>query len=197
MASDDDKQEEEEFEDIPSKVEGDASEVGNTSAQGKFEKLKKSVKESSKEGRKKRKKENKKKGEEEEKKKENNKQEKKKKRKEEEKKIRKRTPSPSPPPSSSSSSSSSSSENGDDDDEYYGTRTPKQTIKPMPKHKAKNDYKSVSFNYDSLDTKSKDDVTIPVGKLPQFDGTNFAKWKHMMKAYLIGLSLELWNIVGF
>jgi hypothetical protein len=46
-----------------------------------------------------------------------------------------------------------------------------------------------------LDTKSKDDVTIPVGKLAQFDGTNFAKWKHMMKAYLTGLSLELWNIV--
>jgi ATP-dependent Clp protease ATP-binding subunit ClpA len=169
--------------------------VANTSAQEKFEKLKKAVKESSKEGSKKSKKENKKKEEEEEKKKEDNKQEKKKKRKKEEKKRRKRTPSPSPPPSSSSSSSSSSSENGDDDDEYYGTRIPKRTINPKPKHKAKNDYKSVSFNYDSLDTKSKDDVTIPVGKLPQFDGTNFAKWKHMMKAYLTGLSLELWNIV--
>jgi hypothetical protein len=46
-----------------------------------------------------------------------------------------------------------------------------------------------------LDTKSKDDVTIPIGKLPQFDGTEFAKWKHMMKDYLTGLSLELWNIV--
>jgi hypothetical protein len=46
-----------------------------------------------------------------------------------------------------------------------------------------------------LETKSKDDITIPVGKLPQFDGTNFAKWKHMMKAYLNSLSLELWNIV--
>jgi hypothetical protein len=53
MASDDDKQEEEDFEDIPSEVEGDASEVGNTSAQEKFEKLKKAVKESSKEGSKK------------------------------------------------------------------------------------------------------------------------------------------------
>jgi hypothetical protein len=31
MASDDDKQEEEDFEDIPSEVESDASEVGNTS----------------------------------------------------------------------------------------------------------------------------------------------------------------------
>jgi hypothetical protein len=60
---------------------------------------------------------------------------------------------------------------------------------------SKDDYRSVSFNYDSLETKSKDDITIPVGKLPQFDGTNFSKWKHMMKAYLTGLSLELWNIV--
>jgi hypothetical protein len=193
MTSDDNKQEEEEFEDIQSEVEGDASEVGNASAQEKFEKLKKVVKESSKEESKKSKKENKKEEEKEERKKEDNKQEKKKRK--EEKKRRKRTPSPSPPPSSSSSSSSSSSENGDDDDEYYGTRIPKRTIKPKSKHKAKNGYKSVSFNYDSLDTKSKDDVTIPVRKLPQFDGTNFAKWKHMMKAYLTGLSLELWNIV--
>jgi hypothetical protein len=194
MASEDEKQEEEEFEDLPSEVEGYASEVGNTSAQEKFDKLKKAVKESSKENSKKNKKEDKKKEKEEEKKKEDNKQEKKK-RKKEEKKRRKRTPSPSPPPYSSSSSSSSSSENGDDDYEYYGTRIPKRTIKTKPKHKAKDDYRSVSFNYDSLDTKSKVDVTIPIGKLPQFDGTNFAKWKHMMKAYLTGLSLELWNIV--
>jgi hypothetical protein len=48
MASGDDKQEEEEFEDIPSEVDGDVSEVGNTSAQEKFDKLKKEVKESSK-----------------------------------------------------------------------------------------------------------------------------------------------------
>jgi hypothetical protein len=180
MESGDDKQEEEEFEDLPSDVEGDASEVGNTSAQEKFDKLKKAVKESSKDNDKKSKKEDKKKEKEDEKKKEGIKQEKKKKGKKEEKKRRKRTLSPSP----SSSSSSSSCENGDGDDEYYGTRIPKRTLKPKPKAKSKNDYRSVSFNYDSLETKSKDDITIPVGKLPQFDGTNFAKWKHMMKAYL-------------
>jgi hypothetical protein len=150
MASGDDKQEEEEFEDLPSDVECDASEVGNTSTQEKFDKLKKAVKESSKDDGKKNKKEDKKKEKEEEKKKEYSNLEKKKKRMKEEKKRRKRTPSPSSSPSSSSSSSSSSSEN---------------------------------------------DITIPVGKLPQFDGTNFAKWKHMMKAYLTGFSLELWNIV--
>jgi hypothetical protein len=47
-SSGDDKIEEEEFEDLPSDVEGDASEVGNTSAQEKFDKIKKAVKESSK-----------------------------------------------------------------------------------------------------------------------------------------------------
>jgi hypothetical protein len=182
MASGYDKQEEEEFEDLPSEVEGDASEVGNTSAQEKFDKLKKAVKGSSKDNGKKSKKEDKKKEKEEEKKKEDNKQEKKKKRKKEEKKRRKRTPSPSPSPSSSS-------ENGDRDDEYYDTRIPKRTLKPKPKPKAKskNDYRSVYFNYDSLETKSKDDISIPVGKLPQFDGTNFAKWKHMMKAFEFGV----------
>jgi chromatin remodeling complex protein RSC6 len=90
MASEDDKQEEEEFEDLPSDVEGDASEVGNTSAQEKFDKLKKAVKESSKDNGKKSKKENKKKEKEEEKKKEDSKQEKKKKGKKEEKKRRKK-----------------------------------------------------------------------------------------------------------
>jgi hypothetical protein len=46
MASGGDKIEEEEveFEDLLSDVEGDASEVGNTSAQEKFDKIKKAVK---------------------------------------------------------------------------------------------------------------------------------------------------------
>jgi hypothetical protein len=48
MSSGDDKKEEEEFEDIPSEVDGDASEVRNTTAQQKFDKLKKSKKEDKK-----------------------------------------------------------------------------------------------------------------------------------------------------
>jgi hypothetical protein len=39
MASGDDKKEEEAFGDLPSEVDGDASEIGNTSAQEKFDKL--------------------------------------------------------------------------------------------------------------------------------------------------------------
>jgi hypothetical protein len=38
-------------------------------------------------------------------------------------------------------------------------------------------------------------INVPVGKLPYFDGTNFAKWKHLMRAYLIGLHLGIWDVV--
>jgi len=37
-------------------------------------------------------------------------------------------------------------------------------------------------------------INVPVGKLPHFDGTNFAKWKHLMRAYLIGLHPGIWKI---
>ena len=33
------------------------------------------------------------------------------------------------------------------------------------------------------------------GKLSCFDGTNFAKWKHLMRAYLVGLHPGIWEIV--
>ena len=38
-------------------------------------------------------------------------------------------------------------------------------------------------------------INVPVGKLPHFNGTNFAKWKHLMRAYLIGLHPGIWEIV--
>ena len=38
-------------------------------------------------------------------------------------------------------------------------------------------------------------INVPVGKLPHFDGTNFAKWKHLMRAYLIGLHPGIWEVV--
>jgi hypothetical protein len=86
---------------------------------------------------------------------------------------------------------SSESKNGDDEDEYYAQRIPKRSLKSKPK----KSYSSVSFNYDSISLPTNHHINIPVGKLPPFDGTNFAKWKYMMKAYLTGLHPELWNIV--
>jgi hypothetical protein len=85
----------------------------------------------------------------------------------------------------------SESENGDDDDEYYAQRLPKRTLKSN----TKRSYSSVSFNYDSVGLPTNTHINIPTGKLPQFDGTNFAKWQHMMKAYLIGIHPEMWDIV--
>ena len=95
----------------------------------------------------------------------------------------------------SSPQPSSESENEDDDDEYYAQRLPKRTLKSN----TKRSYSSVSFNYDSINLPTNTHINIPAGKLPQFDGTNFAKWKHMRKAYLIGFHPKMWNImcVGF
>jgi hypothetical protein len=91
----------------------------------------------------------------------------------------------------STSPSSSESENEDDDDECYAQRIPKRSLKSKPKRS----YSSVSFNYDSISFLTNNHINIPTGKLPPFDGTNFAKWKHMMKAYLTGLHSKMWNIV--
>ena len=51
-------------------------------------------------------------------------------------------------------------------------------------------YAAISFNYSSmpmtnLDRKSF--INVSTGKLIHFDGTNFTKWKHLMRDYLIGL----------
>ena len=61
-----------------------------------------------------------------------------------------------------------------------------------------NKYAAVSFNYSSmpmtnLDRKSF--INVSMGKLPHFDGTNFTKWKHLMRAYLIGLHPDIWEVI--
>jgi hypothetical protein len=38
-------------------------------------------------------------------------------------------------------------------------------------------------------------INVPAGKLSHFDWTNFAKWKHLMRAYLIGLHPSIWEVV--
>jgi len=79
----------------------------------------------------------------------------------------------------SSPQPSSESENGDDDDEYYAQRLPKRTLKSN----TKRSYSSVSFNYDSINLSTNTHINIPANKLPQFDGTNFTKWKHMKREF--------------
>ena len=80
----------------------------------------------------------------------------------------------------SSPQPSNESENGDDDDdEYYAQRLPRRTLKSN----TKRSYSSVSFNYDSINLSTNTHINIPANKLPQFDGTNFTKWKHMKREF--------------
>ena len=53
-----------------------------------------------------------------------------------------------------------------------------------------NKFAIVLFNYSSMPMTNHDRksfINVPVGKLSHFVGTNFAKWKHLMRAYLTGL----------
>ena len=87
-------------------------------------------------------------------------------------------------------------DDGDDDVSYHASKDGKE-VKSKDKKKDskdkgsnnnKNKYAAVSFNYSYLSNHNKRSfINVPVGKLPHFDGTNFAKWKHLMSAYLVGL----------
>jgi hypothetical protein len=57
-----------------------------------------------------------------------------------------------------------------------------------------NKYVTISFNYSSMSMTNHDRksfINVLVDKSPHFDGTNFAKWKHLMRAYLIGLHPDM------
>ena len=75
-----------------------------------------------------------------------------------------------------------------------GKKEKKQKGKADPNNKCG----AVSFNYSSMPMTNHDRrsfINVPTVKLPHFDGTNFAKWKHLMLAYLIGLHPDIWEIV--
>jgi hypothetical protein len=58
----------------------------------------------------------------------------------------------------------------------------------------KRSYNTTPFNYDSLPSSSTF-TSIPIGKPPHFDGTNYTKWSYSMRMHLISLSPSVWNIV--
>jgi hypothetical protein len=95
----------------------------------------------------------------------------------------------------SSSELSSSSDDGDDDASYNISKKDKKSSK-KDLDNGKKKFSAVSFNYSYLtNCDKKSYINVPAGKLPHFDGTNFAKWKHLMRAYLIALHPRLWEIV--
>ena len=99
--------------------------------------------------------------------------------------------------SNASSSELSSSSEDSDGDESYQVHS-KKDKKGKDKKNDDNKYVAVSFNYSSMSMTNHDRkffINVPTGKLPHFDGINFAKWKHLMRAYLIGLHPSIWEVV--
>jgi hypothetical protein len=52
----------------------------------------------------------------------------------------------------------------------------------------------MSFNYDNMRSTT-DYTSIPVGRVPYFDGTCYNQWKHYMKNYLYSILPEVWQVV--
>jgi hypothetical protein len=86
--------------------------------------------------------------------------------------------------------SSSSSEDGDSSSEEEVSNKGR---KGRNKH-GKPSYNSMSFNYNSMPN-STTYTSIPSGKAPHFDRSNYNQWKHYMKNYLYSLHPEVWQVV--
>jgi len=70
----------------------------------------------------------------------------------------------------------------------------------MKKESEKKDqqgFHSISHTYDSSNFQSSNlsFSTVPMGKPPHFDGTDFACWSDDMQVHLYGLNPHLWTIV--
>jgi hypothetical protein len=81
---------------------------------------------------------------------------------------------------------SSSSEDGDSS---FEEKVSNKGRKGRNKHD-KLSYNSMSFNYNNM-SNSTAYTSVPVGKAPRFDGSNYNQWKHCMKNYLYSLHPEV------
>jgi hypothetical protein len=81
----------------------------------------------------------------------------------------------------------------EDDDSSFEEEVSNKGRKGRRKHD-KPSYNSMSFNYNNMPS-STAYTSVPIGKAPHFDGTNYNQWKHCMKSYLYSISPEVWHIV--
>jgi hypothetical protein len=79
---------------------------------------------------------------------------------------------------------SSSSEDGDSEKDVS-----KNGREGRNKHD-KPSYNSMFFNYNNM-TNSTTYTSIPIGKAPHFNGTDYNQWKHCIKNYLYSISPEV------
>jgi hypothetical protein len=85
---------------------------------------------------------------------------------------------------------SSSSEDGDSS---FEEEVSKKGRKERNKHD-KSSYKSMPFSYNNMHI-STSYTSVPIGKAPHFDGSNYNQWKHCMKNYLYSIHPEVWQVV--
>jgi hypothetical protein len=52
----------------------------------------------------------------------------------------------------------------------------------------------MSSNYNNMSSLTAY-ISIPVGKAPRFDGSNYNQWKHCIKNYVYSISPEVWQFV--
>jgi hypothetical protein len=86
-------------------------------------------------------------------------------------------------------SSSSSNEETNDSSE--------EEVKGKGKRGRKEDkrsYNNTSFNYGNFPP-SNAFTSVPIGKAPRFDGTDYTKWRYSIMVHLIFLNLSVWTIV--
>jgi hypothetical protein len=85
------------------------------------------------------------------------------------------------------------SSSSEDDDSSFEEEVSNKEKKERKKHD-KYYYNAMSFNYDNMPS-STTYTSIPIGKGPYFDGSNYNQWKHCMKNYLYSISPEVWQVV--
>jgi hypothetical protein len=77
----------------------------------------------------------------------------------------------------------------DDDDSSYEEEVSNKA-KRDKKKRDKSSYNAMSFNYNHMPS-STAYISVPVGKAPYFDGTNYNQWKYCMKSYLYSISADV------
>jgi hypothetical protein len=73
------------------------------------------------------------------------------------------------------------------------SKSPKRGRKEEENHD-KPSYNLMSFNYNNMPS-SITYTSIPVGKAPCFDGTNYNELKYCIKNYLYSISPKVWQVV--
>ena len=85
-------------------------------------------------------------------------------------------------------------ENGEessDDDSYYDDARSTRS----GRHNSQREFTQIPFDYSRL-IFNDSSWSLHGGKIPQFDGVSYSKWKNSMEEYLMAVNPTLWTIVN-